>query len=204
MELLLEFHSKKQDIDSSTKLSNELDAVVCELNERNNIIRFKMLEVVDYYFINLIKERQSIIENSQSLSRTLTVLLISVVLIVLIIINNYFKIKKQKHDILKGSQHREFLIRELHHRVKNNLQLITSFARIDYKEDSYFDFENFETRIHSLALVHSLLYKSSNIGTVNLKGYIDKILENLKRAMWISIRFNIQQILLVQSWSLMY
>ncbi len=74
---------------------------------------------------------------------------------------------------------KEMLLKEIHHRVKNNLQLVLSL--IQMQGDASGDLESFkaamETRISSMALVHEMLYETSDDRGVDLGEYARRILE---------------------------
>ena len=75
------------------------------------------------------------------------------------------------------------LINEIQHRVKGNLQLISSILNIQIekitnKEDRYF-FQEAISKIHSIALVHEMLYNSENFAQINLGNYSQKVAELL-------------------------
>lgn len=82
-----------------------------------------------------------------------------------------------------SKEEKETLIKEIHHRVKNNLQIITSLLRLqaatidDEKSISYF--VDCERRVAAMALVHEKLYQSNNFSAINLSEYIDELVRNL-------------------------
>lgn len=82
---------------------------------------------------------------------------------------------------------KEMLIKEIHHRVKNNLQVITSLLRLQsrYVEDvnSKVLFTNCQYRIKSMALIHEMLYKSEDITKINFEEYINKLVKELVTSM---------------------
>lgn len=92
--------------------------------------------------------------------------------------------RKQTEEKLKSSlAEKEVLLKEVHHRVKNNLQIISSllnlqshFIRDDRTKEIFRDTKN---RIKTLALVHERLFKSKDIEYVNLADYIKSIIELL-------------------------
>ncbi|BAM70067.1 sensory transduction histidine kinase [Methanothermobacter sp. CaT2] len=95
---------------------------------------------------------------------------------------------KRIRDSLKASlREKEFLLSEIHHRVKNNLQLISSLLRLQsrYIEDekSLEIFMECQNRVKSIALVHEKLYGSGDMMAVNLAEYIEELLSEL-RNMW--------------------
>jgi PAS domain S-box-containing protein len=81
---------------------------------------------------------------------------------------------------------REVLLKEIHHRVKNNLQVVTSLLAL--QEHTIDDprlltfFQESERRIHAMALVHETLYETNDLGLVNLGLYIPTLSAQLRRA----------------------
>lgn len=85
-------------------------------------------------------------------------------------------------------QEKEFLLKEIHHRVKNNLQIISSL--LDLQEEK-FELENVSTkiiifnikqRIKSLALIHEQLYLTPFTSQINFQEYISTLVKNLVAA----------------------
>lgn len=78
------------------------------------------------------------------------------------------------------------LLREIHHRVKNNLQIITSLLTLqsDYikDKDALVAIKESQNRIKSMALIHELLYKSNNFHEINIKEYITNLADSLFRS----------------------
>jgi len=92
------------------------------------------------------------------------------------------KISEEK---LKGTiAEKEVLIKEVHHRVKNNLQIIISLIRLQASKvsDENLNSHLNETlnRIKSIALVHEMLYRSDDLSRIEFREYIDKITNSLR------------------------
>jgi PAS domain S-box-containing protein len=95
-------------------------------------------------------------------------------------------VTKQKlaEDQIKASlSEKEVLLKEIHHRVKNNLQIISSLIylqaqRIEDPEARQI-FEDSQSRISSMALVHDSLYRSQNFARVHLSDYIQTLTSRL-------------------------
>lgn len=92
--------------------------------------------------------------------------------------------RKLAEDKIKASlNEKETLLKEIHHRVKNNLQIISSLLRlqsrrIDNRQTIELVSES-QNRVKSMALVHEQLYQSSNLAEVNLQKYIQTLTSNL-------------------------
>ncbi len=76
---------------------------------------------------------------------------------------------------------REVLIKEIHHRVKNNLQLVTSMLNLQGAHNKNKEVGKFlkrsQARISSMALVHQTLYNSNTPGTIDFKKYLEKLMK---------------------------
>ncbi len=81
---------------------------------------------------------------------------------------------------------KEALLREIHHRVKNNLQLISSLLNLQAiyqgEKDPREVFAESENRIRSLALIHESLYKSKDFSRIEFTGYLRELLVRLQQA----------------------
>lgn len=92
--------------------------------------------------------------------------------------------RKEVEKKLKLSlKEKEILLKEVHHRVKNNLQLISSMLslQIDSVEDEMILhlFEDSQRRIQSIAMVHEHLYSSEDLEHIDFSEYIKLLVENL-------------------------
>lgn len=88
------------------------------------------------------------------------------------------QIIEQQYDVVrKQNDEKEALLHEIHHRVKNNLQIISSLINLKAKNANFETVEilkNLNSRIHSLGLIHEMLYKSDNLGFIDLKQYLSE------------------------------
>lgn len=95
----------------------------------------------------------------------------------------FFERKKAEEKIRTSLHEKEILLKEVHHRVKNNLQIISSLLNLqsNYLNDteSIELFQETKNRIKTLALVHEKLYKSEDVEYVNIKNYIESIVDLL-------------------------
>lgn len=99
--------------------------------------------------------------------------------------NTEKKLKKTHETLTQLLKQREILIEEIHHRVKNNLQIITSLIDLQkenerkcYNDKFYTELKN---RIYLMALLHEQLYQSDDFKTIVLSDYIKNITDNIEQ-----------------------
>ncbi|MDD5581774.1 MAG: histidine kinase dimerization/phosphoacceptor domain -containing protein [Candidatus Marinimicrobia bacterium] len=83
-----------------------------------------------------------------------------------------------KIQLNNNLEEKEILLKEIHHRVKNNLNVIISLLNLQgryvhTKEEALKAFEEIRNRIYSISLVHAKLYQSGDFSHVDMKGYIE-------------------------------
>jgi two-component sensor histidine kinase/DNA-binding response OmpR family regulator len=98
--------------------------------------------------------------------------------------------KNAEDKIMKSLEEKEVLLREIHHRVKNNLQIISSLINLQSSniDDPYiFDsFKEIQNRVKSIALIHEKLYQSKDLSKINFSEYIPQLASDLYRSYEIS------------------
>ncbi|NQE46411.1 Chemotaxis response regulator protein-glutamate methylesterase [ANME-1 cluster archaeon GoMg2] len=92
--------------------------------------------------------------------------------------------RKQAEDQIEASlKEKEVLLREIHHRVKNNLQVVSSLlnmqARAAKDKNTIDVLLESRDRINTMALIHTKLYESENLSQINMKGFVDNMLRQL-------------------------
>lgn len=87
--------------------------------------------------------------------------------------------KEMEKELLEAAKEKEILLREIHHRVKNNMQIISSLISMQSRSlsDSHIQnlFKEIQTRVRTLSLVHEMLYKSENLNTIDYRNYIKSL-----------------------------
>jgi len=95
----------------------------------------------------------------------------------------YKKVKSSNAIISKSIEEKNILLREIHHRVKNNLQVISSLLKLQsgyIKDDAAIQaIAEGRSRVQSMALLHQNLYKEDNLTGVNMKEYFDTLIQGL-------------------------
>lgn len=95
------------------------------------------------------------------------------------------RIAAREKDLQDAIVKRDGMLREIHHRVKNNLQIVTSLLNLQERqisEESKPSFRDMQMRVRSLALVHRYMYESDELGTVNLGAFLKELANSLQLA----------------------
>jgi PAS domain S-box-containing protein len=91
--------------------------------------------------------------------------------------------KRTEEQIEASLKEKEVLLREIHHRVKNNLAVISSMLDLQARriEDERLKaaFQESQTRISSMGFIHETLYQSENLAAINLKQYVSGLVKSL-------------------------
>jgi PAS domain S-box-containing protein len=97
--------------------------------------------------------------------------------------NDITERKTAEDEILRSLKEKELLLREIHHRVKNNLQIISTLLTLQSSQsknikidDLYLESQN---RIQSIALIHENLYHSDDLAHINFKTYAKGLITDL-------------------------
>jgi two-component sensor histidine kinase len=126
--------------------------------------------------------------------------LITVLLLAGLIYNRY-RLKQRTNILLEKKQEeindqnallkrvlgeKEWLLREIHHRVKNNLQIVISLlntqsAYLD-NEDALLAIRNSQHRMHAMSLIHQKLYQSENLASIDMQWYIHELVGYMRES----------------------
>lgn len=142
-----------------------------------------------------ILQKQSEIENSKKTMYLTIAALVLVLTLAITFYRGYNSTKKtnaiierqkkeaeEKNVIIENSlKEKEILLKEIHHRVKNNLQIISSLLNLQAKqvkdEETKKIMNEARMRIASMALIHQKIYQSGNLGSVDMQTYIEQMFQ---------------------------
>jgi two-component sensor histidine kinase len=178
---LIDLFTKKQDVKFYT-ISDSL---------------LKNLEVLQGKIDATESENQALTEEKSSVINFAFIAVISLLLIIVVVVYWRFLSAKRMQKELGAineelyatrisKDEKEVLLQEIHHRVKNNMQIISSLIRLqsNQSEDQSLHglFTETQNRINSMALVHEFLYKTKNFEKLELKGYLTELVNHLFRS----------------------
>ncbi|WP_422089580.1 sensor histidine kinase [Tenacibaculum ovolyticum] len=109
----------------------------------------------------------------------LFIFLISIIIFIVKSRNDRIKIEEKKKEIEIIAKQKTVLLKEIHHRVKNNLQLISGLLylqSVKHKNKEVTEMINeSQKHINSIALVHEMLYKDDTLSLVSMENYLKEL-----------------------------
>jgi two-component system, sensor histidine kinase PdtaS len=175
------------------KLHNESSSKIKSEEARNAAMKME----VQYYYEkqkeidDIESEKQKAIAQEKSTIQRVTIYFVSllfilVVIFSLLIFRRYKFTLHQKKIIEKQNNEKKIMLQEIHHRVKNNFQIISSLLRLQtYKNPNTevnLAFHEAINRIHTMSIVHEIIYKQDALDKVDPQKYLENLIENLKRS----------------------
>ncbi len=101
------------------------------------------------------------------------------------VVEDITKLAETENELKKLLSEKDVLVKESNHRIKNNLQLMSSLLNLQAanSEDLYVKKVLFDSisRIASVSFLHDYLYRSSSLNAVNIRTYINKITEHIRK-----------------------
>lgn len=199
------FYKKRKQMDSANFWLNETFKTHNEIEEFNKARVIKTNELI----LEINKKDKEIeafkieVKNNELLQKNkqqkrLFVFLFILSILLLISIYGVYRIKKDKKILLsknteiqnknkeieKALIEKEILLKEVHHRVKNNLQIISGLLELqNIKVDDQeikIALEEGKNRIQSVALIHKMMYQSDAISKIEMQEYLEELVAMLK------------------------
>jgi two-component system, sensor histidine kinase PdtaS len=121
------------------------------------IVGFAIAYILNLYILTTNYSRIELVENNQTLS-------------------------EQNKVISKQNSEMEVMLREIHHRVKNNLQIITSLLRLQANNMSEKDGGSYQEaidRVTAMAIIHEKMYQSGSLSKFDLEKYLKSLVDSL-------------------------
>ncbi|MEL7669027.1 CHASE4 domain-containing protein [Methanobacterium sp.] len=91
--------------------------------------------------------------------------------------------KQAENEIKESLREKEALLMEIHHRVKNNMQIISSLLSLQSRyikdKDAFEVFKESQNRVKSMAMIHERLYNSKGLAKIDFAGYIRNLVDDL-------------------------
>lgn len=144
-----------------------------------------------------------------NLTRNVTFAVIGMLAIIMLLLYYQYRVKKRSNkEISKKNQKLEqlveekgWLVKEIHHRVKNNLQTVVSLleSQSAYLEDDALKaVQNSQHRVHAMSLIHQKLYQAEDMSSINMSVYLPELVnylsDSFQAGQRVKFHFNIENI----------
>jgi len=133
---------------------------------------------------SLVLEKNSLDLSAEKKRNWMLIVLTAIFILIAVVYYGLYKIKANKNRLLiKKDQERELLMHEIHHRIKNNLQIVSGLLKMPQKhvqdDNAKEVLDESRQRIHSISLIHKLLYENNNVKEVNTALYFKELCETV-------------------------
>ena len=95
------------------------------------------------------------------------------------------KVRERTNALEISNRQKQNLLREIHHRVMNNLQITSSLMNLQKRkledEDAIYALTSSQARINAIAMIHQKIYQHEGTEAVDLKGYLDNLIKSHKK-----------------------
>jgi len=178
-------------LDYHKKYSNLMD-IVYDSSKYTQVARMKTIyetekqeQIIEIQKANL-DANNAVIELQNTKTKFLYIAVIFALLLGLLLFIGYLNktrrnhlLVEQKIEIERQNREREVLLKEIHHRVKNNLQVISSLLNMQSRTmkegEAKAAVREGQSRIKSMSLIHQKLYSEDNLSKINMKAYIEEL-----------------------------
>jgi two-component sensor histidine kinase len=153
---------------------------------REKTLQAQQLEKEKALSLSLIREndlRKATLADERNFQAFLWTGIILLMALALLVFYLFRKQQEKNSIILKQTKDLEFVNKEVHHRVKNNLQVISSLLDLQSKYTQDVRFESLlnesKHRVQSMAFIHQNLYESAGMNMVDMPNYIQNLVDHL-------------------------
>ncbi len=185
IELKIQLYRSRSDYKKALQFANELIIVKDSLLDHEKVE--SLLAIQAQYETEKKEQQISILEQDKALQRaeiktkqtwiqSLTIIITLTSVIAVLLYYSYRQSQRNKNKV-------ENLLKELHHRVKNNLQVLSSVLSLQSRhltdENAIQVIKSSESRVNTMALIHKKLYGDQDNRTINMKEYIQELVTYL-------------------------
>jgi two-component sensor histidine kinase len=139
----------------------------------------------------------------QRTQQTIILIITGFLLITMIILYRTHQINKKKNKLLeKQNMEKEFLLKEIHHRVKNNLEIVSGLLSLQSAQISdkvaVEMLQESQNRVQSMGIIHQKLYQGTNLATIEMREYFQNlgthVLDSFGMGNKITIQYHMEKI----------
>ncbi len=141
--------------------------------------------------LNYISHKRDLELENSNLEKRVTWIGVALLLVILGLLYSQYRMK-QRANVEAGERNRvlqrlvtekEWLLREVHHRVKNNLQTVVSLLETQsayLRDDALVAIQNSQNRVYAMSLIHQKLYQTENVASINMAAYLPELVHHLR------------------------
>jgi two-component sensor histidine kinase len=112
--------------------------------------------------------------------QTLIIIVTGLLFLYLVLLYQAVKTNRRKNALLqKQNEEKEFLLKEIHHRVKNNLEIVSSLLALQssriHDPKIAEALQKSQQRVHSISMIHQKLYQGKSLSTIEMKDYFEDL-----------------------------
>ncbi|MET0466695.1 MAG: histidine kinase dimerization/phosphoacceptor domain -containing protein [Chitinophagaceae bacterium] len=169
--------------------ANDQEAALAkaEAEKKDKDILFKEQNIAHLKSEALLKQASLVSANK---AKNLTLAGTTLSIIIILLLYNQFRINQRKNKLISQKNlsleklitEREWLLKEVHHRVKNNLQTIMSLLETHssyLKDDALLAIQNSKHRVYAMSLIHQKLYRVEHSTSIDLAVYLPELIQYL-------------------------
>jgi two-component sensor histidine kinase len=154
-------------------------------------LRYRTRESAQQILLLSEQQKAALLENENKENRLgrqrnwlVLVLLISLVIVLgaLLLLQRYRAERKLAAQLQQLVGEKDLLLREIHHRVKNNLQLVSSLLSLQEDTGGKESLRQNQERIHTLSLLHEQLYRSTDLKAISFREYVETLVAHIARS----------------------
>lgn len=120
----------------------------------------------------------------QSSTQTLITIITGLLMVLLLVLYVTYQNNRKKNILLENqNEEKEFLLKEIHHRVKNNLGIVSSL--LDLQAEKIRDpkiveaIKESRNRVYSMSMIHQKLYQGTNLSSIGMKEYLIELSQHI-------------------------
>ena len=126
-----------------------------------------------------IQEQESKIRRQRA-TQTFIIVITLLLVVAMVLLYTTLRSNSKKKDLLeRQNEEKEYLLKEIHHRVKNNLEIVSSLLSLQsaqIKDRKIADaMQKSEQRVHSMSMIHQKLYQGKSLSHIEMKDYFENL-----------------------------
>lgn len=170
------------------KLKDSLDYSSRKKQLLSLLVQFDLTnqkETIERQRLNLEKNKTEILEREKAIYLSVSALILCFICVIGLVVaylkslKNKRLIENQKQIIENSLIEKDSLLKEIHHRVKNNLQVVSSLLSIQTKntrsKSAINALEEGKSRVKAMALIHQKLYQNEDLSVIRMQEYIESL-----------------------------